>query len=1159
MQKLVIALWILWFPILLLSLKLSQEYDTWFGYDPYGLTLATIALFVASAIGLIIRLLKLSNNKTTNNRLPKIALAIILFSQLTQPALQLTAALHPLTLDLYALRFDASAGINISEQLFNFVNDLWPLRHLLNIAYALTPLTMMAFLMKQLQENKNVKVDAMFLWVAMAAFALLAYHLFPMAGPRYIFGDSNFINAIRDSNQFSEIIPVPSINTAPRNGMPSMHFGWVLAVFVAWGLERETKPLTRWLLGSILVLVGMATLYLGEHYVSDLIVAIPFILGAIAFCRNDLTWHDQAKWGTVALGFGTWLIWILLLRHQIVFFQEYPWAAKGLIACTAIVVVAQYRWLSRPVTPLLKIDNAAPEGATEQGDAKTLNLLFFITGFAALTYQVLFAKRLALVFGSTSTATFTVLMAFLGGMAIGSLVGDWLVKKARRPVVLYAIAEICIAVYCVSSLAVLPYLPDFYRWLVASSGHQAWVIFAARIGIGGALLLVPTLLMGTTLPLLVRATTILPRHVGVSTGSLYTSNTLGAALGALLSAYFIIPALGARSSTLLAAVLNLGVALAALALTKREDTLAAPLPSEQAVGQPRMSPPRRDSSVTAVIAGLVLCVGGVLSLGLETVFVHLLSIVAGNSVYAFGLMLATFLLGLSIGGALGTWLIVHTRAPNSLIAIAQLGIALFVTLTCWGWNAIPTYFASFEGYPLATTFASREAIRAIVCALIMIPPTIFIGAGYALAMNAYATATPTRWLTVGKGAALNTVGNISGVILFGFFMLPALGGLDSAKRIAGGSLVLSALAGVMLQGARARVIYGASLGAVIVLLINAPKTLDYSAISSGANVYFQSQAWGDVIDHAESIDGGLTAVTVNNTGGQAFKTLLTNGKFQGNNAVKGEVRAQIGFAVIPLLHQFDRENALVIGYGTGMTSRVLRAAGFAHLDIAEISKDIVDLADTHFSDINDRVSKASRVHLHLADGRNHLLLTDRQYDVVSIEITSIWFAGAASLYNREFYELVKRRLSPHGVLQQWVQLHHMNTLDFLTILATLRSEFRYVSLYVSGGQGILIASNSVETSSPSARAILQVEKNPELDRIFSTYAVHPADLLAGRLVSPSEMDRVIGGFGGLASQWISTDDNLRLEYSTPKANAVQNDTSFERNLKWLESAKVNQQ
>jgi predicted membrane-bound spermidine synthase len=857
---------------------------------------------------------------------------------------------------------------------------------------------------------------------------------------------------------------------------------------------------------------------------------------------------------------------VLLLRTQIAFFVEQPWACWVLLMATVAVVVLQARALSR--FRMLAASQAAvrvavertPDAALTARLTRRMGLMFFASGAAALVYQVLFAKELALVFGSTATAAFTVLATFLGGMAIGSLIGGALAARVARPVIVYAYVELLIGAFCVATPLLFAAIQSAYVFLAADLPPASPALLVLRVALGAGVLLVPTVLMGITLPLLAQALNPRGDRLGGPVALLYACNTAGAALGALLASYAVIPFLGVRSTTLVAAAMNLMVALLALELAK---ALGAVPAGSRLDGRAVHADPagvRANAGGRRVLAGawLALGLGGLLSLGLEVVYVHLLSVVAGNSVYAFGLMLATFLVGLALGGEAGRRLIGRPGIDRAAwLAATQVALAASVAVGAWGWDTIPAYFASFAEYPLVTTFGAREAVRGLVCALVMVPPTVCIGASYTLAMDLATTATTRRGITMlGASAALNTLGNIVGVLLFGFLLLPWLGGLLSGKIVATIALVVAAAVTASVAAPRVRWRLGAALATVLALVVVSPSRLDYEMLSSGANVYFAAQKWGTVIDHAESIDGGLTTVTTSPFEGGMVKTLLTNGKFQGNDAKHGEVQAQIGFAALPLLHQGRRENALVLGYGTGASSRVLYDAGFAHLDIADLSRELVTMADAHFAGINGRVSQQPGVQTHITDGRNLLLLTKRQYDVISIEITSIWFAGAASLYNREFYQLARAKLRPDGVLQQWVQLHHMATTDLLTIIGTLRAEFAYVSLYVVGGQGILIATNDAAHAEPLPAVVAALDASPRLQAVRELAGRSFADIAGDLLLSPAGVDQFLERIGLVPDFWISTDNNLRLEYSTPKANANRPDRSFQDNMGLMQSAQV---
>jgi len=791
---------------------------------------------------------------------------------------------------------------------------------------------------------------------------------------------------------------------------------------------------------------------------------------------------------------------------------------------------------------------------------RRLGAMFFFSGAAALVYQVLFAKQLALVFGSTATATLTVLATFLGGMAIGSLLGSRLAQKTHRPLALYAIIEMLIGVYCVLTPFLFALIQQMYVALAHGQAPDAPLLLVLRVVLGAAVLTLPTVLMGATLPILAQAMGGQSKRIGLNVAWLYFANTGGAALGALLTSYAVIPLLGVSKTTLLAAALNLLVALSAFNLSKRWAEF-------QATSSATTQSTDEDSGITstlpekaASVALLTLGLGGLLSLGLEVAYVHMLSIVAGNSVYAFGLMLATFLLGLAAGGESARRLLSKPHSDRlRLLTWALLGLSASTAASVWLWSEIPDYFGRVGQYHFTDSFWVREVIRGVVCGLLMIPPTIFIGAAYAFGMDiATAGGKKKPIVMLGLGAALNTLGNITGVLLFGFCLLPLFGGFDTIRIIACAALILSILVLVVTATRFKWRDTALFAGTAVVVVISPLAHLDYEAVGSGANVYFTPTNWGRVIAHAESIDGGLTTVTARDTTDGIVKTLLTNGKFQGMDAIHGEMQAQMGFALAALLHQDHRERALVIGYGTGVTSRVIHDAGFKQLDIAELSRDVIQLADAHFDKVNNRVTSSPGVHLNVTDGRNLLLLSSQQsgYDLICMEISSIWFAGAASLYNREFYSLARSRMAPDGVLEQWVQLHHLTPTDVLSVITSLRAEFRYVSLYVIGSQGILIATNSEEHKSPSAAAIQKLETVDTLQSIRSILSRPIASVANDMLLDAAGVDRFIKSVGIDGKLWLSTDDNLRLEYSTPKANVNDAQESYRTNILLLDQARA---
>ncbi len=1075
----------------------------------------------------------------------------MLFATVPQSALDVTTSLHPYTMDLYALAWDRAAGLNFAQALVREIDGVLGLSQFVVMCYRLVPLGLLAVAVVQLSGRPRHVASSVLIWVALSIAAMTAYHFMPITGPRYVFGAERFAAALADGVPHAiESIPVTPY---PRNGMPSMHFGWALAAAILWW-QSGTQWWSRAVMVLLAAVTAVATLYQGEHYAVDLIVAVPFVLAVIALASTGVPWSGSRRGQVLAAGLGTWLAWVLLLRWQTPTLADHPALCWLMVGLTALVVAVQARWMRGFAATAARAPEPAAEPVADLA-ARTLQrrvgALFFTSGFAALIYQVLFAKQLALTFGSTATATFTVLATFLGGMAIGSLIGGNLALRVARPVAAYAFAEVGIALYCVLTPRLFDGAQSLYVAAAGGMPAEAGVLTALRVALGAGVLLLPTVLMGATLPLLAHA--LVPRgaRMGPQVAWLYFANTAGAALGALTSAYFVIPALGAHRTTLIAAVLNLLVGLGALELAKRPEWIARAT-GAQPPAPARAAPPALQA---AAIASLAL--GGVLSLGLEVLYVHLLSIVAGNSTYAFGLMVSTFLLGLSAGGEAARRVLLHPRADaGKALGWALLGLSVAVSIGAGAWNAIPGYFASFDEYPLVTTFGAREAVRGLVCAIVMLPATVFIGAAYAFAMD-IVTSGGAGARRLGAAAAANTAGNIVGVLFFGFVALPALGGLG-AGRLIGFSAALLGL-GVLLA-ARPPRWWRLALPVVptaAALAAGSAWSLDYNALTTGANVYFQAQDWGRVLAHAESIDGGLTTVNeIQVSPTERVKTLLTNGKFQGSDAVRGEMQAQVGFGLAPLLHTTARGQALVIGFGTGVTTRVMAAAGFQSVDVAELSGDILKLAGEHFASVNDRVLEHPRVKAHVTDGRNLLLLSPpRRYDVIGIEISSIWFAGAASLYNREFYRLAADRLRADGVLQQWMQLHRLAPTDLLQVMSSIRSEFRFVSLYVIGGQGILVATNDERHAAQQPQALAMLESEPGLASVRQVLGRPLAALAADRLLDPAGVDRFVTQLGVDPRLWISTDDNLRLEYSTPRANVNDPQSSIQRNLALLGKAR----
>jgi spermidine synthase len=293
----------------------------------------------------------------------------------------------------------------------------------------------------------------------------------------------------------------------------------------------------------------------------------------------------------------------------------------------------------------------------------------------------------------------------------------------------------------------------------------------------------------------------------------------------------------------------------------------------------------------------------------------------------------------------------------------------------------------------------------------------------------------------------------------------------------------------------------------------------------------------------EDVHGGITTVARRGD----LLTMYTNGKFQGDDGK--EMAAQRHFAHFPSLFLKNEKRALVIGLGTGTTLGTVCAYPFEEIEVAEISPAIVEAADALFSGPSRNGLHDERVRLHLDDGRNVLLFSNGGYDLVTIELSSVWFAGSSNLYSKEFYELAKSRLAKDGVLQQWVQLHHIGAREVAVIVRTLRSVFAHVALFEGGAQGILVASDTPLVASKARLALRDAEADIREtmgdDRLI--------DLVSDIIASGPELDAFCEQMAKEhGPPLVSTDDNLFLEYATPKGNVLNYDKSLAEMLALLD-------
>ena len=752
-----------------------------------------------------------------------------------------------------------------------------------------------------------------------------------------------------------------------------------------------------------------------------------------------------------------------------------------------------------------------------------LLLVFGLSGAAGLLYEIAALKALTNVFGAMADAAATVLATYMAGLSLGAFLGGRVADKVKRPLVVYAIAEALIA----GLVLLLPAGRDLiqHAYIAAARGgygDSAWL----KVALSSLLLLPPTLAMGATLPLLVSGWMRVDPFAARAVPRLYGANTLGAAFGVLAGTYVILPLLGISNTLVLVAAMDAAAAVAAVGLSRRSVAGGSSL-AAQDVAIPSMSLRTRPFVAGALVASVSL-------FGMEVIWTHVLAVVVGNSAYAFGVMLFAVLSGLALGGRSAERVAADQRAAG--LVRAALGLTLAVGVTHLLWDRLPTIFRLLGWWNVdGDSFLIREAIRGLACMLVVFPPTYFSGRLFALATSVFAASAEQSGRRTGAITAASTLGAVGGSLTASFWLLPQIGS-EWSLRVLGGLGLVAAVLYAKATGLRdvGRLVKVGAVAAV--LLVLAPRW-DIDRLSDGSNVYFGRQ-WDTptVLVHEDKY-GGLTTVRWDGSTGR--KLLLTNGKFQGDD--RFEMANQRAFAAFPAMHVRQFGKALAIGLGTGVSAATARRFPFQTVDVVELSPGVIEAARRWFSDVNDGVVQALGSHLHNDDGRHFLLVTDDRFDLITIELSSIWFAGAASLYSREFYEIAKAHLAPGGVFQQWVQLHHMSEPDLASIFVTLREAFPEVWLYIGDTQGIMVASErSLDLSSEH---LAQLQADPALAK---ARAVLPdggfAALRDCRVLDTAGIDRFIDDvmlqYGLDRASLVSTDDSLRLEYATPRGNVL---------------------
>ena len=714
--------------------------------------------------------------------------------------------------------------------------------------------------------------------------------------------------------------------------------------------------------------------------------------------------------------------------------------------------------------------------------ARAYAVLFFLSGATGLVYELLWVRLLYQAFGSTIQSVTTVVAAYMGGLGLGAWLFGRYADRHPKPGALYGRLEIAIGAFGLVSPLVLALAHQVYLGTAGAFRLSGAASVGVRFGLAAVVLLIPTTLMGGTLPVLTRAFMGRDRNeLRRSLGLLYGVNTLGAMVGTALAGFFLVEYLGIRASLWGTAAVN--VALGTLALwlqprafargqTELGGASSVPDPGREPGADPGREPGKPPRSDPLHRPALVLLgITAFASLLDEIAWTRVLVMVVGGSTYAFTLVLLVFLLGIGLGSGIVARRGAVRRAVAADAALAQGITGAGAALLLLFFSALPLYVISVFGH-VAFGAVTRLLLLGVAVGAVVLIPAIGMGLTFPLLTDLAAPQDGARGADVGTAYALNTLGGIAGAVLTGFVLVVVLG-TETTLRI---GLVINGVAALALAALAARGVADRSAEQRALRL----RVLGAGALASVTlGVAVGASGWstrlidlGPTIYGRELMDAGARRAFLEHRGARqlAFRegwnatvsvwetlsgrTLHVNGKVDASD--RGDMNTQIMLGLAPAAARPHAASALVIGFGSGVTTHVLAAVpGMRRVRVVEIEPAVLGMS-RYFTGVNDSVLARPVVSAVVDDARSALQLQRDRFDVIVSEPSNPWVAGVATLYTPEFFRIVRARLAEDGVFCQWVQLYQLSLPIVAGIVGNLRAVFPHVEVWFSTGLDVMV-------------------------------------------------------------------------------------------------------
>lgn len=699
----------------------------------------------------------------------------------------------------------------------------------------------------------------------------------------------------------------------------------------------------------------------------------------------------------------------------------------------------------------------------------TFILLFsiFAINFLSLIYQVIWVRKIMVIFGTTALSISTILTVFLAGIALGGYLGGILVRRVEHKYRVCGIALIVLGLYCLASVYMFSLVRFPFQHLSGLIASPVWILFV-KFALCSAILIVPTTIIGAMFPVMTYLYSVEFKKLGRDVARLYCLDTLGAALGAALCGFVLVPFVGLAKTSLFAglAYLILGVIISSIKSVDRESLADS---ADTAVGA-KVSSSARGLDRTRLLVLAALFVSGFSALVLEVAWSRYFNLIFGTSIYAFAIVLAAFLLGLSVGSFVIHRFLDRIKKPLLVFAYIEILIAGFslVVMQTSPWLEALYFRLFFE----LQDFYLFQGVLFSAALLLMIVPTSLMGANFPLAVKIFARSKETRGKDTGFIFSINTAGGIVGAFAAGFIILPLLG-LEKTGMLASLIYLFVGIVFLFVSVRRVSFHYAALALMIVVFIIFGYKSYGepelgiavyYHGIKQSSFKSFQLSKRVNKVIYSKQGFYGLVTVDVDSVYGDMH--LRNNGKVDASNGLI-DMQTQFMLGYMPLFFHSAPEKVLNIGLGGGFSLGAITShPGVKSIDTIEIDPLVVEATERYFAKYNHNSLADERVTVHVEDGRHFIDMTPNTYDVIVSEPPNIWVSGVSQLFTKEFYAIADEHMNEGAILCQWIPSYEFYADDIEIILSTIGGQFRYVNYWTSGEDFIVLASHKPFIADP---------------------------------------------------------------------------------------------